>query len=282
MRKQIFRLLLIALTAFTSISAEAQQFWNRIPILNYIKDFAQYDSKVRADGGYIYNPDVTRKVINELNRSPYSQFQVLSISSFAGQKLRTSGLYSYVTKAYDLTPRTQLYGGELVSNGGFDNGTTGWSPQISATISNDNGRLKCIDGGTGVRVTSPFTTVIGKLYTLSIDPVSITSGTMIMRITTDPLGGGTGQILQTNLTIGQRATVQFTATATTTVISVINDAVLTGKTMIFDNVSCREVLTNDLTQTTALNQPPLVRSHQMKFRISAILTGEVITLRIRW
>jgi uncharacterized protein (TIGR02145 family) len=242
---------LLFLTATISIQAEAQSFWNRIPILNYIKDYNQYDQKVRADGGYIYNPDATKRIVNDLNK-PYASSQVLSISSFSGVKTRTSGVYNYVTKSHDLTPRQQLYGPELVSNGGFAS-STGWNVVSPSEIINGEAHIVSLDGSSK-EINQLPTVVIGKLYQVTYSYRLISGQCKIQ------LGSGaSAKGIEVISVIGSGTkTVQLWWDGTNNQLYLIRNGSSTCDCYL-DNVSIREVLTNDLTQTTAVSQPPLVK-----------------------
>jgi hypothetical protein len=75
------------------------------------------------------------------------------------------------------TDDTDVTGSELVTNGDFSNGTTGWTAEKGATLSIDSGRLKISGGTTNYPAASQsITTVVGKTYvvevTIQIDAAS--------------------------------------------------------------------------------------------------------------
>lgn len=140
---------------------------------------------------------------------------------------------------------------ELVTNGDFSNGTTGWSAwETNAQISVAAGQMTVTQpvGGTqaGAGTSGGFTTVVGRTYRVTLDiisyaqsvPPQIRVGTFL----------GSNSALSTFLTAGTGTrTCFFTANATTSYVTVATNNVA-GNTITFDNISVREV-TAQTTQT---------------------------------
>jgi len=134
----------------------------------------------------------------------------------------------------------------LLTNGGFDSVTTGWTAQLSATLESDaTGKT-----GNGLKITNngssyggayqAFTTVVGKLYYASVYFQKGTAAHSWFDIGTT---SGSGDVYRstafTDVTFGQH-TVVFKATVTTTYITLTNND-NSGGTGYFDSVVVYEV-----------------------------------------
>jgi hypothetical protein len=130
-------------------------------------------------------------------------------------------------------------GAELVTNGDFASGTTGWTENAFAAISNVANRLRITALAASPAAYTTITTVIGQPYLLSAQYV------------TDAMTGnafftaGLTPTTTENLSINAASTVgtytgAFVATATTTYVRMNGtSAALATETMDWDNVSCR-------------------------------------------
>ena len=157
-----------------------------------------------------------------------------------------------------------VLGTELVTNGDFSGGTTGWSERTTApdaAISNVSGRLRvtATTGGVPWAFTS-FTTEVGKTYQISISDFGGTAPKSDYKIGTaqNSSASGIGTISATT----SPGTVNrvFIATATTTFItlepglSAYNSSAI-GQYRDYDNISVRELPGNHATQATAASRP---------------------------
>jgi len=136
-----------------------------------------------------------------------------------------------VYNTVSVTPTT-----ELVENGTFDAGTTGWSAGNAATLSVSSGQLVVTYNGTN----NPYayqavTTVVGKTYTVSLDAIYAAS-TLALNIGTT--AGGSTIHAGAFITSSSSYTVTFTATGTTTYLNLVCIASAAGSGS-FDNISVR-------------------------------------------
>ena len=131
-------------------------------------------------------------------------------------------------------------GPELVTNGDFSNGTTGWTAGNNAVISLDTQRLKLENGANsnGYAAYVGLTTVVGEVYQASMT-VSAGSGTNGARFLVGT-SVGSGNVLAGTFGSGQ-VVETFTATDTTTYVSVQLLSSTTGEYQFIDNVSVRQV-----------------------------------------
>lgn len=145
-------------------------------------------------------------------------------------------------------------GPELVTNGNFSSGTTGWTG-VNATISVVSGalRITCISG-TPYAYTA-ITTQVGKTYLLNVTLVAdaMLGNSFVYAGTTV----GSGNIANRNIgsTVGKYVVV-FTATTTTTYISLSGtSSALATQTFDWDNISCKLTTGNPATQTVDTQRP---------------------------
>jgi hypothetical protein len=150
-----------------------------------------------------------------------------------------------------------VLGPELVTNGDFSAGVTGWSVTAgNGTISAVAGELLGTCGTTGLLFSSTITTVIGKTYRLSVDARRGTF-TDILQVgfSGTPTATPSPNVVFTNSAPNQTKEVVFTATSTTTYVNVRLAAVQPGATVYIDNISVRELPGNHAIQGTALQRP---------------------------
>jgi len=157
-----------------------------------------------------------------------------------------SGSVAYITSDYNTgymvgdiklaalsdTDTTNVVGSELVTNGDGSS-TTGWTGGAGATLSTTSGRLRLTnstaDWGNAYQQIS---TVVGKVYTLSIDLTNTGSSLGAYSIKT----AVSGSSLVTSSTSSSST---FVATTTTTVVSLQVQTSTSGATADFDNISVR-------------------------------------------
>jgi len=140
-----------------------------------------------------------------------------------------------------------VLGPELVTNGDFSAGTTGWTASaVTATVSDG---VVTLAGGTGYFYQS-FTTVVGKMYKVTGDILQV--GTAFTAIRKSDTFNATTNLVNISSSVGAASGV-FTATATTTfIILQHNFSVVDGK---FDNISVRELPGNHRYAPASGNRP---------------------------
>ena len=154
----------------------------------------------------------------------------------AGTRVNSSGLVETV----------ELLGSELVTNGDFESGTSGWSAYYSGTLNNTGNALNVVDAGAGgSRASTSITTVIGKTYKFVSDVLQVQSTNTVIAVSNAVNLDG-AFINSTITTPTNGVTVYFTATATTTFIGFKRSGGGVGITNIYDNVSVKESTKNNL------------------------------------
>ena len=146
-------------------------------------------------------------------------------------------------------------GSELVTNGDFSNGITGWTAAGSATISVVGGKLRILETtAVGAWAYQVITCVVGKTYKVSFNFESVAGSLYAAFVGTTV--SGTQTYLASNLSATSYQFV-FTATATTQYINVQPWAVAINREALFDNISVKEVIGIHATQSTTANKPIL-------------------------
>lgn len=146
------------------------------------------------------------------------------------------------TAAKPLLRREPILGPELVVNGDFSAGTTGWS-----VTDGTQGSIVVTSGGLVVTVTvniaggiQSLSTVPGKTYQLVGQMRRDTCADVRFRAAANTFAGTIlGETVVGTSAAMQQATVTFIATSSTTVVYARANG---AGTAIFDNVSCREIL----------------------------------------
>jgi hypothetical protein len=155
------------------------------------------------------------------------------------------------------------YGDELVTNGDFSNGTTGWTASGNASLSINSGalRITTVTGGQTAYATTPLFLEVGKTYKYSVDNIN-TQGAGGMYLY---LGSSAGSGSNVNVNIVSQAgttTGTFVATHAITILTLLNGSQnQTGEYKEFDNISVKEVIGNQgtsgepLLRTADTNEP---------------------------
>lgn len=151
-------------------------------------------------------------------------------------------------------------GNELVINGSFDNGTTGWVAEYQSALSNVGGKLRVTANGFnpyGVQAISGLT--VGKTYKLTYAPfVKTGTGVWVINLGNKSLGyqAQYGVVREPALAVGG----SFIFTATTTVLNIAlvgGVGTVVGDYADFDNISVKEIAGNRAYQTTSAARPIL-------------------------
>ena len=152
-----------------------------------------------------------------------------------------------------------VLGPELVTNGDFSNGTTGWTAATS-TLSVVSGELivTATSNSSYPKAYRDFSCVVGKIYEVSATARVISSpsraGLSIVNVGGVFVGPEASTASPTNTTIK----FIFTATSTTHYVAVSAAGATpasTGNTFAFDNISVKELPGNHRFQTTSANRP---------------------------
>ena len=167
-------------------------------------------------------------------------------------------------------PNENIYGSELVTNGNFSNGTTGWSsPDYNSTLSIVNGQMKIVSTISLGRVVQAITTEVGKKYLVSATTTNIDSSTGIQFKVSNGanLDGATYNSEFNTTTSPLTITHRFVATATTTYIGSSQGSSV-GQSALLDNVSVVEDLSGDFdfergSAATRVNAQGLVENVQI-------------------
>lgn len=138
-----------------------------------------------------------------------------------------------------------VLGPELVTNGDFSAGSTGWTPGTGWTIS---GGVASVIAASGTVLRQAKTITAGKAYQIQVDITSYTAGTIYVQFST----------------AGSQAGPNFTSAGTKRVILIANAnyanfdiAALAGTTASIDNISIKELPGYHATQPTSTARPTL-------------------------
>ena len=149
------------------------------------------------------------------------------------------------TNQFYVPTAARLVGPELVTNGTFDSGTTGWTGLLGATLSVTDGVLRVEeDGGdasTG-RAYQEITTEVGKIYSVSADFVDTNDNFELYVNTSSNYGGSL--VSSADESTPQTKQLFFVATSTSTYIILGSGAPSAGTYAEYDNISVRETSIN--------------------------------------
>ena len=147
-------------------------------------------------------------------------------------------------------------GSELVTNGGFDSDTTGWTlTNGTATVS--SGQVTLTNGSAGVFATlhQEITTVAGKWYKVACDFIGGNRGVVQVGTTARGFDLGASQAF----TSAGQIILFFRASGTRSFVTIVSSNVV-GQTGIFDNISVREIPGNHAYVTASGSRPVLART----------------------
>ena len=196
------------------------------------------------DTGFLMNLGVGTHTLSFVATATTHHF-ALVVGGGTGQVTKFDNARLYEARALAVTGITTSDGThvnpELVTNGDFSNGTTGWSASGS-TLSVSGGQLTVADNGGYTKAYQGIATVIGQTYELSVDQVSVTGqGSVIGLSTAEPNSNTWGNMMSfSKLTaaLPYTQTWKFKAVGTTTYISIGSEGT---NSAVFDNVSLKKV-----------------------------------------
>lgn len=148
-------------------------------------------------------------------------------------------------------------GTNLVSNGDFSSGTTGWTagPTADTTASVVSGSLRVTQGTVddNGRVTQPITCVVGNSYELIATVTGMTAATAQVAISNGITGTSAVAFANTNTPATLRLV--FVATNTTHYVRLMINVATNSVSVDFDNISVRELPGNHASQSVAASRP---------------------------
>jgi len=193
---------------------------------------------LRSVGGRMYLPGLTSRVASDGSGAVPVAGDVIGFLPDRVTGLTANAATQATTAAKPKLIREPILGPELVVNGDFSNGTTGWVAN-QASISVVNGELVVTATGSAYpQAAQQIATTVGKTYRLR---GSGRNGTSTAGRFTDSNGALS---VSANLSATMAAyTVDAVATGSNCLLSarVANTAVV-GQTAIFDNISVREII----------------------------------------
>jgi len=172
-----------------------------------------------------------------------------------------------------------VLGPELVANGDFSSGTTGWVGFGSATLTDTGGKLRATATVTGsMGAAQQVTAAAGKWYKMVFTLVTPVSGVNLFFY----LGSSAGSSTYGNLFVGQVAntyTAYFYASGANPFVSVASaSTAVAGQYFEVDNISIKELPGNHRFQSTSANRP-VVSARVNLFVGTATLATQSVTTR---
>ena len=172
-----------------------------------------------------------------------------------------------------------VLGPELVTNGDFSNGTTGWTA-FRSTLSVVSGRLRVTEDGvnTACYGRQSFSVVSGRSYKVTIDISNINASKAQVWI--GSAYGSANWLVVDKITTARTVSATIVATTNTLFLEVLISATAGGTTEYadFDNISVRELPGNHAFQTTATSRPRLSARYNL-LNNTDVLSTQSITVR---
>lgn len=170
--------------------------------------------------------------------------------------------------------RGLMLGPELITNGDFSNGTTGWILEAGWSVVNNELQYNTGTGGRNAYLNIP--TVAGKAYLVTYEIKSLTNG-----------GFGIFSIASSNVvavsnyetTIGKKSAIVI-ATGTSADIRV--RSFTTGTIGVIDNISVKELYGNHATQSVTASRPTLSARKNLLVATETLSTQSVTTLAAKY
>lgn len=219
-------------------------------ISNWWKEALEYKERVLKDGGTTKREDNVQRYYQMCKEQGILNSIKFAWLGEAGGKFRTSGANQFWTKAYSLVTPQAKYGPELVVNGDFSNGTTGWTG-ISGTSYVEDSKFKYLNAPAYKATTQVGILTVGKLYKLTLTVSDYVSGSLYAVF-------GNQDVLPVITANGTYTRYAYCVNSTN--FSVLSSS-LSVNTFNIDNISVVEVLNSidgsptDATQSTANSQP---------------------------
>ena len=151
-----------------------------------------------------------------------------------------------------------ILGPQLVANGDFSSGTTGWTA-TTGTISAPAGKLIIANEASGANVAwanaTVIPTVVGRTYRLTFDFEKGTANQGAVVVGSTPRGADLVTFGATNMTATGSKSAVFVATTAQAYVTALNNTTMPSGTSTFDNIFVRELLGNHAIQATTTKRP---------------------------
>ena len=134
---------------------------------------------------------------------------------------------------------TDGYGDELVTNGSYSDGTTGWTANEGFAVNNGVATVTTTSGSAAAYIQQSFSTVNGKTYILTYNLISREPAFKVS--IDDDSFSNSGDVISANYNDLGRNSIVFTATSSTAYLRFISNTTTANKSVSFDNVSVREM-----------------------------------------
>lgn len=141
-------------------------------------------------------------------------------------------------------------GSELVTNGTFNTDAAGWAT-FNCSLSVTGGQCTLTASGDNPFMSRSFATIVGKQYKVSCSLVADSmTGNNFLKIGTS---SGAGNVIGFAVSVGGSNTFCFTATGTTTYVTVSGGAGVSGQNIVIDNISAKDSDVTMLTNNTGID-----------------------------
>lgn len=153
---------------------------------------------------------------------------------------RNNHAYQNTSSMRPVLRQVPILGPELIANGDFSNGTTGWtSSGCTFTVENGEAKIVAAGGGVAARIQKSFNAVVGKTYQLELVTRKVNGASPSVGAWLSPSGGSTTYSASTTKTL-QRLV--FTAPVSNVTVMVdMSSAVTAGEVAYVDDVSVKEI-----------------------------------------
>jgi hypothetical protein len=178
----------------------------------------------------------------ELIQTPTATSDSIAVRKDAGSPA-TIEIYAPKLNRVGALPSTYSASPELVSNGGFDSGTVGWTATNGATLASTVSEIT-VTAGTAANgsASQAITTVIGQAYSINVTARKGTATDARLWVGTTAGAFNIGSVAAPTTTNTALQFV-FVATGTTTYISLTSFGAVIGNTAFFSAVSCKQITT---------------------------------------
>jgi hypothetical protein len=167
-----------------------------------------------------------------------------------------------------------VLGPELVTNGDFSQGTTGWASVLGGSVSVINGVATFASSATSSTTAEQVISVTqGKWYVTTVDVLALSAGNQSLTVGTS--SGGSQLFTSSSTALGKRTAI-FYATANTVYLGW--NCGNSYRSATIDNISVRELPGNHAYQTTSASRPVLSARVNQFVSTETLATQNVTTL----